>query len=93
MGGPGADTFHGGTGVDLALHGDALKADAWLVCDGPVHLSGRRQLVFGVRGDANVNVTLYGPKRPLHSGHYGNFAANPAIAATAWVGGGAAGCR
>jgi acetylornithine deacetylase/succinyl-diaminopimelate desuccinylase-like protein len=35
--------------------------------------------VFGVRGDANVDITVYGPKRPLHSGHYGNFAANPAL--------------
>jgi acetylornithine deacetylase/succinyl-diaminopimelate desuccinylase-like protein len=63
----------------LTLHRDTLAADAWLICDGPVHLSGRRQLVFGVRGDANVDVTVYGPRRPLHSGHYGNFAANPAL--------------
>ncbi len=63
----------------LGLHRDTLAADAWLICDGPVHLSGRRQLVFGVRGDSNVDVTVYGPRRPLHSGHYGNFAANPAL--------------
>lgn len=63
----------------LRLHRAKLNADAWLICDGPVHLSGRRQLVFGVRGDANVNITVYGSKRPLHSGHYGNFAANPAL--------------
>jgi acetylornithine deacetylase/succinyl-diaminopimelate desuccinylase-like protein len=63
----------------LRLHGSALKADAWLICDGPVHLSGRRQLVFGVRGDANVDLTVHGPRRPLHSGHYGNFVANPAL--------------
>jgi acetylornithine deacetylase/succinyl-diaminopimelate desuccinylase-like protein len=63
----------------MRLNSDKLAADAWLICDGPVHLSGRRQLVFGVRGDANVNITVYGPKRPLHSGHYGNFAANPAL--------------
>lgn len=63
----------------MRLNRDALTADAWLICDGPVHLSGRRQLVFGVRGDANVNITVYGPKRPLHSGHYGNFIVNPAL--------------
>jgi len=63
----------------LELHGDALKADAWLICDGPLHGSGRRQLVFGVRGDANVDLIVHGPKRPLHSGHYGNFVANPAL--------------
>jgi acetylornithine deacetylase/succinyl-diaminopimelate desuccinylase-like protein len=63
----------------LQRHRDTLAADAWLICDGPVHLSGRRQLVFGVRGDANVDVTVYGPRRPLHSGHYGNFAPNPGL--------------
>ena len=63
----------------LDLHRELLAAEAWLIADGPLHLSGRRQLVFGVRGDANVDITVYGPKRPLHSGHYGNFAANPAL--------------
>ena len=63
----------------MRLNRASLTADAWLICDGPVHMSGRRQLVFGVRGDANVEITVYGPKRPLHSGHYGNFAANPAL--------------
>src|SRR6185503_20651128 len=55
-----------------------LKADAFIVCDGPVHQSGRKQVVFGVRGDTNVDLTVYGAKRPLHSGHYGNWAPNPA---------------
>lgn len=63
----------------LVLYRERLAADAWLICDGPVHGSGRPQLVFGVRGDANVDITVYGPKRPLHSGHYGNFAPNPAM--------------
>jgi len=56
-----------------------LAADAWVICDGPVHQSGRKQVVFGVRGDTNVDVTVYGAKRPLHSGHYGNWAPNPAM--------------
>lgn len=63
----------------MRLNRDLLEAEAWLICDGPVHLSGRRQLVFGVRGDANVDLTVYGPNRPLHSGHYGNFAVNPGL--------------
>ena len=61
----------------LEKHRDVLAADAWIICDGPVHASGRKQLVFGVRGDANVDITVYGPKRPLHSGHFGNWAPNP----------------
>ena len=32
-----------------------------------------------MRGDVNVGVTVYGPIRPLHSGHYGNWAPNPAM--------------
>jgi acetylornithine deacetylase/succinyl-diaminopimelate desuccinylase-like protein len=62
----------------LAAHTDALAADLWLFCDGPVHQSGRQQVVFGVRGVVGLELTLYGPLRPLHSGHYGNWAPNPA---------------
>ena len=56
-----------------------LAADLWLIVDGPVHPSGRKQLGYGVRGDANVDLTVYGPLRPLHSGHYGNWAPNPGM--------------
>jgi acetylornithine deacetylase/succinyl-diaminopimelate desuccinylase-like protein len=63
----------------MSRNKDLLAADAWVICDGPVHQSGRKQVVFGVRGDTNVDVTVYGAKRPLHSGHYGNWAPNPAM--------------
>lgn len=56
-----------------------LQSDLWIICDGPVHQSGLKQVVFGVRGDAHVSITVYGSKRPLHSGHYGNWAPNPAM--------------
>jgi acetylornithine deacetylase/succinyl-diaminopimelate desuccinylase-like protein len=62
----------------IRLNEDLLQSDAWIICDGPVHQSGRKQVVFGVRGDTNVDLTVYGAKRPLHSGHYGNWAPNPA---------------
>lgn len=63
----------------INLNKELLQADAWIICDGPVHQSGRKQVVFGVRGDTNVDVTVYGATRPLHSGHYGNWAPNPAM--------------
>jgi acetylornithine deacetylase/succinyl-diaminopimelate desuccinylase-like protein len=63
----------------LSKNKELLASDAWVICDGPVHQSGRKQVVFGVRGDVNVEVTVYGPARPLHSGHYGNWAPNPAM--------------
>jgi acetylornithine deacetylase/succinyl-diaminopimelate desuccinylase-like protein len=56
-----------------------LNSDLWVICDGPVHQSGKKQVVFGVRGDTHIELTVFGPKRPLHSGHYGNWAPNPAM--------------
>jgi acetylornithine deacetylase/succinyl-diaminopimelate desuccinylase-like protein len=63
----------------LSRNKGLLSADAWIIFDGPVHQSGRKQVVFGVRGVAGVDITVYGAKRPLHSGHYGNWAPNPAL--------------
>lgn len=63
----------------LVKHKDKLKSDLWVICDGPVHQSGKKQVVFGVRGDVNMEVKVYASKRPLHSGHYGNWAPNPAM--------------
>ena len=57
---------------------DLLAADVWLIGDGPVHQSGRKEVVFGARGDTNVDLVVYAAKRPLHSGHYGNWSPNPA---------------
>lgn len=57
---------------------DLLKADAWIFCDGPVHQSRRLQVVYGARGTLGLELTVYGATRTLHSGHYGNWAPNPA---------------
>jgi acetylornithine deacetylase/succinyl-diaminopimelate desuccinylase-like protein len=62
----------------LEMHRETLRADAWIFCDGPVHQSGRQQVVFGARGVMGLELTTYGPSRALHSGHYGNWAPNPA---------------
>jgi acetylornithine deacetylase/succinyl-diaminopimelate desuccinylase-like protein len=66
----------------IAKNPEALAADAWLLCDGPVHQSGRMQVDFGSRGDIDLEMTVYGPARPLHSGHYGNWAPNPIVLLT-----------
>jgi acetylornithine deacetylase/succinyl-diaminopimelate desuccinylase-like protein len=63
----------------LQAHKDLLGADLLLTCDGPVHPSGRPLIFFGARGDVGLDVTVYGPVRALHSGHYGNWAPNPAM--------------
>jgi acetylornithine deacetylase/succinyl-diaminopimelate desuccinylase-like protein len=56
-----------------------LAADLWIFCDGPVHQSRRQQVVFGVRGVLGAELIVYGATRELHSGHYGNWAPNPAV--------------
>lgn len=61
----------------LQRHADLLKADLWIFGDGPVHQSRLQQIVFGVRGVVGLEMTMYGPARALHSGHYGNWAPNP----------------
>lgn len=58
---------------------ELLNADLWVIVDGPRHVSGKKILLFGVRGDVNMDLTVYGAKRPLHSGNYGNWAPNPAM--------------
>ncbi len=61
----------------LEQHRDKLASDLWLFCDGPMHQSRRWQLVYGVRGSVGFDLTVFGANRPLHSGHYGNWAPNP----------------
>ncbi len=56
-----------------------LKADALIIQDGPAHPSGRPTIVFGNRGAQSLVLTVFGPKAPQHSGHYGNYLPNPAL--------------
>ncbi|HXF95431.1 MAG TPA: M20/M25/M40 family metallo-hydrolase [Gemmatimonadales bacterium] len=60
-------------------HRDLLAADLVVMADGPIHPTQRPTAVFGLRGIVTLRVTVYGPVRPLHSGHYGNWAPNPAM--------------
>ena len=63
----------------LAANKEILAADIWLMCDGPVHQTRRQLITFGARGSTGINITVYGPRGELHSGHYGNWAPNPAM--------------
>lgn len=71
----------GSTHLDeiLEKHKSLLRSDLWIICDGPIHQSGKKQILFGVRGDTHLDLRVYASKRPLHSGHYGNWAPNPAM--------------
>ena len=65
--------------VTVASARAAFAADALVILDGPVHASARPTVVFGNRGLAQTTLTVFGPRDPLHSGHYGNYAPNPAL--------------
>src|SRR5579872_6536763 len=63
----------------LAANKDLFSGDLWLMCDGPLHQTRRQLIAFGARGAIRVDVTVYGGRGELHSGHYGNWAPNPAL--------------
>ncbi len=59
-----------------------LRPDAWVLCDGPVHQSRRMELFFGARGTVDLELTVYGPIKGLHDGHYGNWVPNAIVRLT-----------
>jgi acetylornithine deacetylase/succinyl-diaminopimelate desuccinylase-like protein len=63
----------------IAANRALFDADAMVILDGPLHASGRPTVVFGNRGLTQATLTVYGPKSPAHSGHYGNYLPNPAM--------------
>ncbi len=71
----------GSTNLDkiLAANKELFAGDVWLSCDGPLHQTRRQSITFGARGISTVDITVYGPRGELHSGHYGNWAPNPAM--------------
>lgn len=58
---------------------EALAADMLVIFDGPRHLSNQPTLSYGARGIAEISLEVFGPRVPLHSGNYGNYAPNPAM--------------
>ena len=66
----------------LAKYPRELRPDAWVLCDGPVHQSRQMELFFGVRGTLDLELTVYGPVKGLHDGHYGNWVPNPIVRLT-----------
>ncbi|MCM3881089.1 MAG: M20/M25/M40 family metallo-hydrolase [Vicinamibacterales bacterium] len=63
----------------LAANKDLFAADLWLMCDAPLYQTRRQSIIFGARGVTQIDITVYGPRGELHSGHYGNWAPNPAM--------------
>jgi acetylornithine deacetylase/succinyl-diaminopimelate desuccinylase-like protein len=57
----------------------ALAADMLIIFDGPRHIANKPTLTFGARGISDISLKVFGPIFPQHSGHYGNWAPNPAV--------------
>lgn len=66
-------------GAAVNKYKEDLKADMMLIMDGPRHLSNMPTISFGARGISQITLTTYGPRAAQHSGHYGNYAPNPAF--------------
>jgi len=56
-----------------------LASDMLLIFDGPKHLNNQPTIAYGARGITTMSIKIFGPTFPLHSGHYGNYAPNPAL--------------
>jgi acetylornithine deacetylase/succinyl-diaminopimelate desuccinylase-like protein len=63
----------------LAANRELFAADVWLMCDAPLYQTRQQLILFGARGLTTFDVTVYGARGELHSGHYGNWAPNPAM--------------
>lgn len=71
----------GSSGLARCLPGlaERIRADALLVCDTFMSPDGAPALVMGLRGIVHFTLTVFGPRRDLHSGTHGGVAPNPAI--------------
>ena len=63
----------------VADNREELAADMLMIFDGPPHRSGGPTLAFGARGVSMLTLKTFGAKLAQHSGHFGNYAPNPAL--------------
>lgn len=61
----------------VAANPDLLRADVCIVSDGSLPDVQQPVLDYGLRGLVSLQVTVTGPQRDLHSGHYGGTIHNP----------------
>ena len=58
----------------------SVASDLAIVVDSPRHASNLPTVFYGSRGVTGAEVTIYGATGDLHSGNYGNFVPDPAMA-------------
>lgn len=61
----------------VANNADLLKADVCVISDGSLPNEHQPVLDYGLRGIISFEIHVRGPKRDLHSGHYGGSVHNP----------------
>jgi acetylornithine deacetylase/succinyl-diaminopimelate desuccinylase-like protein len=64
----------------MARRSGDVKSDLAIVVDSPRHPSGLPTVFYGSRGGVTATVKVFGAVGDLHSGNYGNFATDPAMA-------------
>lgn len=66
----------------MSANAAAVRGDLAIVVDSPRHPSGLPTVFYGSRGVTGAEITIYGATGDLHSGNYGNFVTDPAMALT-----------
>jgi acetylornithine deacetylase/succinyl-diaminopimelate desuccinylase-like protein len=61
----------------VAEQAELLRADVCVVSDGSMPDPGQPVLPYALRGIVGMELVVTGPKRDLHSGHYGGSVHNP----------------
>ena len=61
-------------------HAAAVKSDYAMIVDSPRHPSGLPTVYYGARGGSGATIKVHGAIGDLHSGNYGNFVTDPAMA-------------
>ena len=60
----------------------SARGDLAVIVDSPRHASNLPTVFYGSRGLTGAEITIYGATGDLHSGNYGNFVPDPAMALT-----------
>jgi acetylornithine deacetylase/succinyl-diaminopimelate desuccinylase-like protein len=64
----------------MTANAASVRADLAVIVDSPRHASNLPTVFYGSRGLAGAEITIYGATGDLHSGNYGNFVPDPAMA-------------
>ena len=64
----------------MQAHTADVKSDLAVIVDSPRHPSGLPTVYYGARGGSGAVIKVHGAIGDLHSGNYGNFVTDPAMA-------------